>query len=256
MTKIISSVTQKGGNGKTTLSLNLAYELGLGGSEVLLLDEDPQASLGKNIIGEDELPLYPGIEDLYLNPDLEYEDYIVKTGMQNVSILPCHSSLAGIPSKLIYEGDGFFTLKKIINNIEGFDYIIIDTPGNLEFLTLSALIASHYLIVPVYPAYYSMLAVNDLMNAIEKMRSNFNAGVEILGVVLTMMDRRANLYKDFEDDVREVFKDKVFRTTTSRTVKSEEATVESIGVSGMFPNCTLSKEYQALTQEILDRLNS
>ena len=256
MSKIITVTTQKGGNGKTSISLNIGYELGRRGKKVILLDTDPQASLGKNIVGEDALPGCHGIEELYLNPELDPADFVLATKMENVSIIPSHSSLAGVPAKLIYDGDGFFTLKSIVKKIVGFDYILIDTPGNLEFLTLSAFIASHYLIVPVYPALYSLLAINDLTCAIEKMKRNFNADVEILGVVLTMIDRRANLYREIEEEVRGFFGKKVFTTTTSRTVRSEEATLQSIGVSGVYPDCPLSKEYGSLTCEILNRLDS
>ena len=166
MIKIITQVTQKGGNGKTSITLNISYELGKRGFKILLIDDDPQASLSKNIIGEEALAGVGGIEDLYLNPDLDPHEFILDTKMENVSIIPSHSALAGVPARLIYDGDGFFTLKNIVKKISGFDYILIDTPGNLEFLTLSTFIASHHLIIPVYPALYSLLAINDLTTSI------------------------------------------------------------------------------------------
>ena len=255
----IGQVTQKGGNGKTTITLNLGYELSLLNKKVLMLDVDPQASLSKNLVGEEKLPAVKGIEELYLNPALDPAEFIRESGMKNVFIIPSHSTLSGIPATLLYEGDGFFTLRKIIENMEkdfDFDYILIDTPGNLEFLTLSAILASDHLIIPVYPALYSLLAINDLINTIEKMKRNYGSEVEILGVLLTMMDRRANLYKEFEEEVREYFGKRAFKTSTSRTVKSEEATLKGTGVSELFPDCLLSSEYKNLIGEIISRMNT
>ncbi len=253
MSKIIGSVTQKGGNGKSTCTLNLSFELGQLGLKVCMVDLDAQASLSKNVLGEEELPGYQGVEDLFLDEKLNPNDSVVSTSMKNVSIIPSHSSLAGVPSKLIYDGNGFFALGDILDKLTGFDYIFIDTPGSLEFLTMSCIIASHHLIIPIYPAFYSMLAINDLMKSIERMKKNYGAKASITGVLVTMMDRRANLYHEIEAEVREFFKEKAFQTSTTRTVKSEEATVKGIGVSGLYPNCNLAKEYKALTQELLSR---
>ena len=254
MSKKITVTTQKGGNGKTSVSLNVAFEFGKLGKKVLLLDIDPQGSLGKNTIGEEILPGHRGIEELFLNDSIDPVDLVLPTKMENVSIIPSHSSLSGVPAKLLYDGDGFFTLKYIVSKLDTFDYIIIDTPGSLEYLTLSSFIASDYLIIPIYPALYSLLAINELTTAISRMKKNFNADVEVLGVVITMLDCRANLYKEFVGEVKGFFGDKLFTTSTSRTVKSEEATLNSIGVSGMYPECKLAYEYRSLTREILNRL--
>jgi chromosome partitioning protein len=251
---IIALTNQKGGVGKTTLSFNISYELAKLGYKVLALDEDPQGSLSKNLLGEDELSNYKGIEELFLNDKLNPKDFIVKTKIDNLYILPCHSELSSVSAKILLDSTSFFATKEILDKIEGFDFCIIDTPPSLGILTLNSFIASQKLIVPISPAFYSMLGVNDLLQSIEKAKKNLNPNLEILGVCLTMMDRRAHLSLQIEQEVREFFKDKVFNTTTSRTVKNEEAIVEGVGVSGINPDCKLAGEYKSLTLEILSRL--
>jgi chromosome partitioning protein len=263
----MSLINQKGGVGKTTLTLNIGYELAKQGFKVIVADLDPQGSLSKNLLGEDELSKYKGIEDLFLNDKLNPNDFIAKTKIDNLFILPCHSELSSVSAKILLDSTSFFATKEILDKItaaphdgssdagqEGFDFCLIDTPPSLGILTLNSFIGSQKLIVPISPAFYSMLGVNDLLQSIEKARKNLNPNLEILGVCLTMMDRRANLYLQIEKEVREFFKEKVFTTTTSRTVKNEEAIVEGVGVSGINPDCKLAGEYRALTLEILSRL--
>jgi chromosome partitioning protein len=250
---IIALTNQKGGVGKTTLTLNIGYELAKQGFNVVACDLDPQASLSKNLLGEDELSKYKGIEDLFLNDKLTPDDYIVKTKIDNLSILPCRSELSSVSARILLDSASFFAVREILDKIEGYDFCLIDTPPSLGILTLNSFIASQKLIVPVSPAVYSMLGVNDLLQSIEKAKKNLNPHLEILGVCLTMMDRRANLYLQIEREVREFFGDKVFVTTTSRTVKNEEAIVEGVGVSGIDESCRLALEYKALTGEILSR---
>jgi chromosome partitioning protein len=251
---IIALTNQKGGVGKTTLTLNIGYELAKLGYKVIVTDEDPQASLSKNLLGEDELPKYKGIEDLFLNDKLNPNDFIVKTKIENLFILPCHSELSSVSAKILLDSTSFFATKEILDKIDGYDFCLIDTPPSLGILTLNSFIASQKLIVPISPAFYSMLGVNDLLQSIEKAKKNLNPNLEILGVCLTMMDKRANLYLQIEQEVREFFKEKVFTTTTSRTVKNEEAIIEGVGVSGIDETCKLANEYKALTVEILSRL--
>ena len=251
---IIAITNQKGGVGKTTLALNIGYELACMNYKVLTLDEDPQGSLSKNLLGEDELSSIKGIEEFFLNDKLNPHDFISHTKIKNLDILPCHSELSSVSAKILLDSTSFFATKEILDKITGYDFILIDTPPSLGILTLNSFIASQKLIVPISPAFYSMLGVNDLLQSIEKAKKNLNPNLEILGVCLTMMDRRANLYCQIEQEVREFFGDKVFSTVTSRTVKNEEAIVEGIGVSGLNKSCKLAGEYKALTLEILSRL--
>ena len=116
MTKnIITFGSQKGGVGKTTLTLNIGYELSKMGHKVILIDLDPQASLSKNLLGENELAKYKGIEELFLNDKLTPTDFIVKTKIKNLYILPCHNELGSVSAKILLDSTSFFCLKEIIN---------------------------------------------------------------------------------------------------------------------------------------------
>ena len=253
-TIIVAAVNQKGGVGKTSLTLNLGFELARTGLKILLIDLDPQASLSKNLIGEDALPNRKGIEELFLSDKSKPEECIVSLPQENLFILPCHNELASVSAKILLDSSSFFALKEIFEKISGFDFILIDTPPSLGILTLNSFIAAEHLIIPIAPAVYSLLAVNDLLQSIEKTRKNLNRNLEILGVAVMMIDRRASLYCQIEDQVRTFFGTKVFESVISRTVKSEEAVTEGVGVGSLAPDSKIAGEYRNLTAEILSRL--
>ena len=252
--KIIASVNQKGGVGKTSLTLNLGFELARLGYKILLIDLDPQASLSKNLIGEDELPNRKGVEECFLSDKTNPDECIVKHRQDNLFILPCHNELASVSAKILLDSSSFFAFKEIIEKISGFDFILCDSPPSLGILTLNCFIAAEHLVIPIAPAVYSLLAVNDLLLSIEKTRKNLNRNLAILGVAVMMIDRRASLYCQIEDQVRGFFGTKVFDSVISRTVKSEEAVTEGIGVGTLAPDSKIAGEYRNLTAELLSRL--
>jgi chromosome partitioning protein len=252
--KIISDINQKGGVGKTSLTINLGFELSKRGYKTLLIDLDPQASLSKNLIGEDELPNHKGIEELFLSDKTAPSECIVAVKQENLYILPCHNELASVSAKILLDSSSFFALKEILEKITGFDFVLIDTPPSLGILTLNSFIASEHLVIPIAPAVYSLLAVNDLLQSIEKTKKNLNKNLDILGVVVMMIDRRAALYCQIEDQVRGFFGSKVFDSVISRTVKSEEAVTEGVGVVSLAPDSKIAGEYRSLTGELLSRL--
>jgi chromosome partitioning protein len=261
-TIVAASVNQKGGVGKTSLTLNLGFELARTGLRILLIDLDPQASFSKNLIGEDELPNRKGIEELFLSDKTQPSECIVSLKQENLFILPCHNELASVGAKILLDSSSFFALREIIEKIDastklstgGFDFILIDTPPSLGILTLNSFIAAEHLVIPIAPAVYSLLAVNDLLQSIEKTKKNLNKTLDILGVVVMMIDRRAALYCQIEDQVRGFFGSKVFDSVISRTVKSEEAVTEGVGVGSLAPDSKIAGEYRALVNELLARL--
>ena len=253
-TKILTDANQKGGVGKTSITINTGFELARLGHNTLLIDVDPQASLSKNLIGEDELLSRKGIEEWFLSDKVQPDECIVATRHANLSVLPCHNELASVSAKILLDSSSFFALKEIFEKIDGFDFILIDTPPSLGILTLNSFIAAEHLVIPIAPAVYSLLAVNDLLQSIEKTRKNLNRNLEILGVAVMMIDRRASLYCQIEEQVRTFFGTKVFESVISRTVKSEEAVTEGIGVGSLAPDSKIAGEYRNLTAEILSRL--
>jgi chromosome partitioning protein len=252
--KIVAAVNQKGGVGKTSLTLNLGFELSKAGYKILIIDLDPQASLSKNLIGEDELPNRKGIEELFLSDKTAPSASIVSLKPKNLFLLPCHNELASVSAKILLDSSSFFALREILEKIEGFDFVLIDTPPSLGILTLNSFIAAEHLVIPIAPAVYSLLAVNDLLQSIEKTKKNLNPALSILGVVVMMIDRRAALYCQIEEQVRGFFGSKVFDSVISRTVKSEEAVTEGVGVGTLAPDSKIAGEYRALVNELLSRL--
>ena len=187
-TNIIANINQKGGVGKTSLTLNMGFELAQSGCKTLLIDIDPQASLSKNLIGEDKLVEVKGIEELFLSDKEDPDKYIVDLSGENLHILPCHSELASVSAKILLDSSSFFALKEIVTKISGFEFILIDTPPSLGILTLNSFIASDHLLIPIAPAVYSLLAVNDLLQSVEKTKKNLNPNLNILGVVVMMIE--------------------------------------------------------------------
>jgi chromosome partitioning protein len=215
--KIITISNTKGGTGKTTTALNLSTELSDQNHQVLLIDLDPQASLSKAMLGENELPEHRGIEDLLNNSRLDISAFITATKIKNVSIIPCHSELGEVSLKLLMSAS-FYNLKDIIRNIannNSFDFILIDTQPSKNILMLNAFTCSDYIIIPTNPSVYPLMDIVDLEATIKATSGNSNPNLQILGVLITMV-QRATVYRQLESDLREYFKDKVFDTTISR----------------------------------------
>jgi chromosome partitioning protein len=259
-TAIIVIANTKGGTAKTTTALNLGTELGRRGKRVLLNDLDPQASLSKAILGEDELSKVKGIEELLGAAHPDPAGYIVKTKIANVDLLPCHIELAEASIKLLMNA-AFYALKDVVRKIDastklstgGYDIILIDTQPSKNILMLNAFTASDYVLIPTNPSIYPLLDIVELEKSIQATAANSNPSLSILGVLITMV-QRATVYKQLEDDLRAYFGDKVFETTISRAAKSEESALEGIGVSSLDSKCKLALEYRALTDELLARL--
>lgn len=251
MTKITISNT-KGGTGKTTTALNLATELSNTGYSVLLIDFDPQGSLSKSLLGEENLSKHKGIEEILSNSKQSVTDYIISTRLKDVYIIPSHSGLSEVSIKLLMNA-GFFALKDVIKKIDNFDYILIDTQPSKNILMLNAFTCSDFVLIPTNPGVYPLMDIVELEQSINETAGNSNPDLKILGVLITMV-QRATVYKQLEADLRDYFGDKVFKTTISRAAKSEESAVEGVGVSVIDSKCKLSQEYKRLTEEIVGRL--
>jgi chromosome partitioning protein len=251
-TIIITIANTKGGTGKTTTALNLATELSKLDKKTLFVDLDPQASLSKVILGEENLMKFTGVEELLVNPKLDPIDFISETKIKNVSIIPCHSELNEVSLRLLMNAS-FFSLKDVLKGINEFDFILIDTQPAKNILMLNAFTGSDYVLIPTNPSVYPLMDIVELEQTIKSSSINSNPDLKILGVLITMV-QRATVYKQLENDLRKYFKEKVFETTITRMAKSEESAVEGVGVSELDPKCKLSQEYKALCVEILRRL--
>lgn len=258
MAKVISLVNQKGGVGKTTTSINLAAALGKEGKKVLLIDLDPQSNattgLGLNSNDFDH--------DIYevITGKCEIEEGIIKTGFDNLAIIPSTLNLAGVDvefvKRMLEEKDFHQNeqLKYAINKIRHiFDFIIIDCQPSLGLGTMNALVASDSVIVPVQCEYFALEGITQLLNSIIMVQSSMNKGLRIEGVLLTMLDGRTNIGLEVIEEIRKYFKDKVFNTIIPRLVRLVEAPSHGKPINEYDPTSRATEAYKNLAKEVINR---
>lgn len=250
---VIAIANQKGGVGKTTTAINLSAALAISGKKVLLIDLDPQANSSLTFV--DHAAISQSIYELLISPQADGLAAIMPTSVPGLSILPSTISLAKLESKLLGEFDAPFRLKDRLDKIiKGFDYVIIDTPPTLGLITVNALVASDYLIVPIQPSYFALEGTDDLLETVEKVRARPNPNLQVLGVLITLLDKRTTLAKDIQDQIRSVFGDKVFRTVISKSVRLEESPAYKECIFSFAPTSSGATEYSSLCEEVISRV--
>lgn len=250
MTKIIATVSQKGGVGKTSLVQNLGAELAKGGQRVLLVDFDPQSNLTIGW-GLDPVEERPTIYQALLNP-VQGESAIVRI-RPRLDLLPASLDLAGADPQFAGEIDRHLKLRKALAPVrDKYHYIIIDGPPSLGFFTSSAMVAATDILIPLQVHAYAYKALDQLLPIVEKVQE-LNTKLQIMGIVLTMYDRRNALTDSIERTARKRFEALVLKTTIPINIKIAEAPLDGVSVSEYAPNSAGAKAYQLLAQEVLSR---
>ncbi|WP_041793690.1 ParA family protein [Micavibrio aeruginosavorus] len=219
--RIMAVANQKGGVGKTTTAVNLATAMCAVGKTVLLVDLDSQGNASTGL-GIKRVDIRHSSYDVLFG-EVAVEDAIMQTKVPNLSIVPSSIHLSGAEIELVDVERREYCLRDALRQPLPFDYIIIDCAPSLSLLTLNALVATDTVVVPLQCEFYALEGLSHLVKTIERVRKAFNPTLDIHGVVLTMYDRRNNLSSMVENDVREFFGDKVYRTVIPRNVRVSEA---------------------------------
>ena len=259
MGRVISLVNQKGGVGKTTVSINLSAALGKLGKRTLLVDLDPQGNTSTGL----------GINKSDINGKSTYEclvglcepkEAVIKTRFTNLYIMPATINLAGVDYEFRdkMEQDKTFKineqLKQVLNEVKrGFDYVIIDCPPQLGTLTMNALVASDALIIPVQCEFFALEGITQLLSTIINTQKKLNPRLQVEGVLLTMLDSRTNLGMDVVEEVRKFFGDKTFDTIIPRLIRLVEAPSHGEPINVYDPENRATVAFQNLAKEVLLR---
>jgi len=252
MTKIIAFANQKGGVGKTTTAINIGASLAAIDKRVLLIDLDPQGNAGTGLgfiraaHPQSVYPVIMGASNAAQN--------ILTTAVKNMHIMPSSTQLSGAEVELLDMENREYRLRDALKQIaDHYDYILLDCPPALGYLTLNALTTADSVIVPLQCEFFALEGVQHLVNTITEVQKKWHPDLSILGVLLTMYDRRYGLTRAVEEDVRKTFGGIVFKTVVPRNVRVSEA--PSHGIPALFYdfNSTGAQAYLRVAREIVER---
>lgn len=247
----IAVINQKGGVGKTTTALSLAAYLAKAGKSVLVVDFDPQGNATSGL-GLDKQSLGTTMYDVLFNPS-QLLNSIKETGSPNIYILPSSANLAAAEIDLASETRREFRLKEVLTGVV-YDFVLIDCPPALGLLTINALSAANWLLIPVQAEYYALEGLSQLLATVQRVRGGLNPGLELLGVVVTMYDSRTALAEQVRGEINKHFNEKVFKTSIPRNVRLAEAPSYGKTILEHDKWSKGARAYKQLTKEILQRV--
>ena len=253
MTTVISVTNQKGGVGKTTTAINLAYYLSKSGKKTLLIDFDPQGNATSGFgINKNDL-IYTSSEVVAGSCALDAA--ILPTDYKNLYVVPTVPALANTEAELSQADKRFSRLKTAIASSDyNFDYIIIDSPPSLSLLTVNGLITSNYILLPVQTEFYALEGLGQLLETVKLIRKGMNPELDIIGVLPTMVDSRTVLSSQVHEEIKKHFPGKVFDTVIPRNIRVAEAPSHGVPIGVYDKFSKGARAYKALAKEVIKRV--
>jgi chromosome partitioning protein len=248
--RTIAITNQKGGCGKTTTAVNLAAAFAMSGRITLLVDLDPQghATMGA---GFDPEKMRNTVLDILKDPPISVEEIVLRTQFDRLDLIPSNVLLSGAEFHLSTMNEREYVLRNGLSNLnECYEICIIDCSPSLNLLTVNALVSSSEVIIPVQAHYYSLEGLKQIITTVEIVQSEFNPELEILGILLTFVDRKTKMSKQIQRQLREYFGEKVLNTVIHRNVRLAEAPSARTPISTYAPKCEAALEHKLLANEI------
>ena len=253
MTAIITIANQKGGVGKTTTAINLSAAIAHKGRKTLLIDLDPQAN--STIAFFDMGEVTTSMFDVLGDARTLMANAVKPTKDPNLFVGGGRLALAKLETVLAGQFDAPYRLKDALAPLlKEYDYIVLDTPPSLGILTVNALVASTHLLVPIQAAYFAIEGTDDLLETYERIRARPNPQLKMLGVVITLFDKRTNISRDTHGQIRSVFGEVLFKTKISKNVRLEESPAYKETILTFAPKSPGAVEYKKLAAEVLQRV--
>ena len=253
MSVVISITNQKGGVGKTTSAVNLAYYLAKAGKKVLLVDFDPQGNATSGL-GVDKDKLNITMSDVMLGKKL-LKDTIIATDYKSLWLAPSTPHLANTEAELAQAERRFSRLKVAIESVANqYDFILIDSPPSLSLLTVNGLIAARYILLPVQAEFYALEGLGQLLETMKLVRKNINPTLDLLGVLPTMINSRTSLSQQVYEEIKQHFPGKVFKQTIPRNIRLAEAPSYGVPIGEYDKWSKGARAYKAVAKEVIERV--
>ena len=251
-TKVVAIMNQKGGVGKSTTAVNLSAALGEKKFKVLVIDSDPQGNATSGF-GIEKNKIEKSIYDALLS-DVDATEVICQTSSDYIDIIPANIQLAGAEVELVSVMAREVRMKEVVDKVKGeYDYVFIDCPPSLGILTVNALTASDFILVPIQCEYYALEGVTKLLESMKMVKARLNPSLEILGIVMTMYDSRTSLSKQVVQEVSNYFGDKMFKTLIPRNVRLSEAPSLGQTIFEYDAGSKGAEAYKKLAKEVVNR---